>query len=135
MYSIYFDGGSRGNPGPSGSGYVVYGENGFVQYGYKYLGENTNNYAEYTGLILALKSISDKTKPLKIYGDSKLVVCQIKGEYKVKATNLISLHQQCMELLKDHIFEIKHIVRSQNATADDLANKAMDTKQEFEYKN
>lgn len=132
MYKIFFDGGSRGNPGCSGSGYVIYDENKIYKSGYRYLGVNTNNYAEYTALLLALRSIKDHNKELKIYGDNLLVVKQIKGEYKVKALNLQPLHQECIEILKNFKYEISHIPRNQNMLADSLANNAMDTKMSIE---
>jgi len=129
MYKIYFDGGSRGNPGISGSGFVIFDENNHVvKSGSKYLGVNTNNYAEYTGLLLALQNIENKNKPIEIYGDSKLVICQINGEWKVKALNLKPLYDECMSILKNMNFKAIHILRNLNSEADKLANEAMDNK-------
>ncbi len=129
-YSLYFDGGSRGNPGHAGSGYVIKSESGtIVISGSIYCGINTNNFAEYTGLLEGLKAIKTlNPTSIKIYGDSLLVVNQINGKYKVNAPNLIPLYRQCVELLKNIKFEISHIARSLNKEADEMANKAMDEK-------
>ncbi len=132
MITIYFDGGSRGNPGPSGSGYVIYNALGeIITTGNAGLGHNTNNYAEYTGLLMALQYVQNsqdlKNEDLLIYGDSLLVVNQIQDKWKVKAENLKPLIAKCKEILKGKTFEIKHIPRSQNSVADKLANEAMDT--------
>ena len=82
---MYFDGSSKGNPGPSGAAYVV--NNGLISYeGYKFLGIQTNNEAEYNGLILGLKSLLEyKERVVKIYGDSNLVIEQMKGNWQIKA--------------------------------------------------
>lgn len=129
MYKVYFDGGSRGNPGPCGCGYVIYHNDNIIHEGFQYLQENTNNYAEYHGLYFALEYLKDKQiERLDIYGDSKLVICQIKDEWKIKSENLKKVNSQCKDLLKNIKFTATHIYREQNTHADSLANKAMDLK-------
>jgi ribonuclease HI len=131
-YTIYTDGGSRGNPGPAGAGGVIYNsENKIVHELSEYLGINTNNYAEYKGIILTLKKaieLNINTSEINVFMDSKLVVNQINGQWKVKHPNIIPLHKELSELLKS--FEkitFKHIYRNLNTKADSLANMAMDS--------
>lgn len=95
----------------------------------KWLGAMTNNQAEYHALIEGLKSLREwKPDLVEIYLDSKLVVEQIKGSYKVKEPELKKLHEQAMGLLDGLPYEIKQIPREQNAGADHLANMAIDEK-------
>jgi ribonuclease HI len=93
---------------------------------YRFLGIKTNNEAEYLALIEGLNEVS-KWKPdrIVICLDSKLVVEQIKGAYKVRAPNVAPLYKQAMEMLATLPFEIKHVDREQNNGADDLANRAI----------
>lgn len=126
---LYADGGSRGNPGPSGAGAYLEDESGTpVARVYKYLGETTNNVAEYSALIFGLKeALRQKTKKLLIRMDSQLVVRQVEGKYRVKEPTLIKLHRQAMELLEQlPAYSIEHIPREENAEADKLANLAID---------
>ena len=90
IYTIMFDGGSRGNPGNSGCGFVIYdSENNEIDHGYKNIGFNTNNVAEYTALYLALILARKKEyNNIIIKGDSMLVINQLKGVWKVKNANL-----------------------------------------------
>jgi ribonuclease HI len=126
---MYFDGASKGNPGPSGAAYWVKLEN--TSYGeYKFLGnEQTNNFAEYSGLILGLKNLDKyRDQNIKVHGDSKLVIEQMKGKWKVNSPNLIPLWQEAQELIKDFKnIEFIHIDRSLNSKADILANMAVNT--------
>ncbi len=126
---LFSDGGSRGNPGPSGCGAVVCDENGVVLKKLKkYLGVTTNNQAEYQALILALKA-AKKLKPEKItcYMDSKLVVEQVLGRWKVKKIEL-KPHVEWIKMfvLKHPNTRFLHIPREKNTLADELANEAMD---------
>jgi len=133
---LFFDGGSRGNPGPAGAGYWI--TNGDTPHGgYKYLGHQTNNVAEYNGLILGLEQLStlqkshslDSELSVKIYGDSKLVIEQCKGNWKIKAPHLVPLHRSVLDLLKGFKnVEFTHVLRHLNTNADAMANMAIDTK-------
>ena len=123
------DGGARGNPGPAGYGVVIKDETGRkVAALSEYLGHQTNNFAEYQGLIAALEyAIKHGPKALKLVSDSELLVRQIKGIYKVKNATLQDLHGRAKELIAQlDWFSIGHALREQNQDADRLANEAMD---------
>lgn len=123
------DGGARGNPGPSGYGVVIKDESGQkVAALSEYLGHQTNNFAEYQGLIAALEyALKHGPKALKVISDSELLVRQIKGIYKVKNATLQDLHARAKELIKRlDWFSIGHALREHNQEADRLANEAMD---------
>src|SRR5438552_15283123 len=123
------DGGARGNPGPAGYGVVIHDEGGRkIAALSQYLGHQTNNFAEYQGLIAALEyAIEHEYKALKLISDSELLVRQIKGIYKVKNSVLRDLHARAKELIaKLEWFSIKHVLRGENSEADQLANEAMD---------
>jgi len=123
------DGGARGNPGPAGYGVVIKDEAGRkVAALSEYLGHQTNNFAEYQGLIAALEyAIEHGPKALKLISDSELLVRQIKGIYKVKNAVLQDLHGRAKELIAQlEWFSIGHALREHNREADELANEAMD---------
>ncbi len=123
------DGGARGNPGPAGYGVVIQDESGGkVAALSQYLGYQTNNFAEYQGLIAALEYAVEKgPKALKLISDSELLVRQIKGIYKVKNATLKDLHARAQELIAQlDWFSIGHAMREHNQEADRLANEAMD---------
>jgi ribonuclease HI len=123
------DGGARGNPGPSGYGVVIKDETGRkVAALSEYLGHQTNNFAEYQGLIAALEyALKHGPKALKLISDSELLVRQIKGIYKVKNATLQDLHARAKELIAQlDWFSIGHALREHNQEADRLANEAMD---------
>lgn len=123
------DGGARGNPGPSGYGVVIKDESGRkVAALSEYLGHQTNNFAEYQGLVAALEyAVEHGPKALKVISDSELLVRQIKGIYKVKNPTLRDLHARAKELIAQlDWFSIGHALREQNQEADRLANEAMD---------
>ena len=123
------DGGARGNPGPAGYGVVIKDETGRkVAALSEYLGHQTNNFAEYQGLIAALEyAIQHGPKALKLISDSELLVKQIKGIYKVKNAVLQDLHARAKELIaRMEWFSIGHAMREHNQEADRLANEAMD---------
>ncbi|HET7205626.1 MAG TPA: ribonuclease HI family protein [Terriglobales bacterium] len=123
------DGGARGNPGPAGYGVHLKDQSGKkVAELSRYLGHQTNNYAEYSGLIAALEyAIQHGPKALKVISDSELLVKQIKGEYKVKSPSLQELYARARQLIRQlDWFSIQHVLRSQNREADGLANAAMD---------
>jgi ribonuclease HI len=129
-YLVAFsDGGARGNPGPSGYGVVIQDEAGRkVATLSEYLGHQTNNFAEYQGLIAALEyAVANGHQALKVISDSELLVRQIKGIYKVKNAALQDLHTRAKELIAQLAwFSIGHVLRGHNEEADRLANAAMD---------
>ncbi len=128
-YELYVDGGSRGNPGPSGAGAVIKGPDGTVVKRLKKgLGMGTNNRAEYMALIMGVEAARKLgAERLCIYADSELMVRQISGRYKVKSPVLQPLYKRARGLLSSFkTFKITHIPRALNSEADGLANEAMD---------
>jgi len=127
--TLYADGGSRGNPGPAGAGaYLEDDEGNSVAEVYQYLGEATNNVAEYKALLLGLQE-ANKHHPaeLMIRLDSQLIVRQLEGIYQVKQPHLRELYEEVLNLLQHFPkYDVKHIPREQNEKADQLANQAMD---------
>ncbi len=123
------DGGSRGNPGPAGCGAVLSLPSGEVVASLnKFLGNTTNNVAEYQGLLLGLKAAREQgTASLEVRLDSELIVRQLNGQYKVKSPHLKPLYQEARNLLLafDRV-NIVHVRRELNRAADSLANEAMD---------
>jgi len=128
-YKMNFDGCSKGNPGLSGSGAVLYHFDKEIWSECLFVGESlTNNYAEYTGLIFGLQQAKIfNIKNLKVEGDSLLVINQMKGLYKCRAENLISLYLEAKELETyfDKI-EYNHVLRNKNKRADELSNIAIE---------
>ena len=123
------DGGSRGNPGPSGFGAVITDGNGQPLAELSdFLGIRTNNFAEYSGLLAVLQWALDNRHPrLKVVSDSELMVKQVQGKYKVNSPDLKPLWQQARDrIAKLDAFEITHALRHKNKAADALANQAMD---------
>ena len=134
--TIYTDGGSRGNPGPSGAGIVFCNEQGeiFKKYSF-FLGDHmTNNEAEYLGVILALKNFKKyfgsnivKISSVVLKSDSELLVKQINGEYKVKNPNIQKLFLEVWNLKTEFgDIKFKFIKREKNKEADALVNEALD---------
>jgi len=127
--NIHTDGGARGNPGPAGAGVVIFDEKGRELFaGGFYLGETTNNAAEYQGLIRALEQAATLNgDELDIAMDSELIVRQINGQYRVKNANLKPLYERAKELMDSFkTIVVRHVYREQNARADMLVNKAID---------
>jgi ribonuclease HI len=125
---LYFDGASIGNPGPAGYGYVIRcGES--VYKGYGYIGEATNNVAEYTGLIEGLKRCLELgCRELVIFSDSELVVRQLRGEYRVRSRRILPLYRAALELMgRFGSVEVQHVRREANSEADRLARKAAES--------
>src|SRR6201982_1377469 len=123
------DGGARGNPGPAGYGVVIQDQSGKkVAHLSEYLGHQTNNFAEYQGLIAALEyALQHGPKALKVISDSELLVRQIKGIYKVKSPTLQDLYARAKELIGQlDWFSIGHALREHNQKAARLPNEAMD---------
>lgn|SRR5262245_32007265 len=126
---VYIDGGSRGNPGVAGYGVVVQDENGEpVASLSENLGIRTNNFAEYSALIGALRhALANGYDGIRAYADSELMVRQVNGVYKVKSPDLQPLFHEAKALIaKLKSFSIHHVPREQNREADRLANLAMD---------
>jgi len=128
-YTAHVDGGARGNPGPAGYGLVIRSPQGKkIAELSQYLGHHTNNYAEYNGLLAALRyAIAHHIESLKIVSDSELMVRQMKGIYKVRHPELRKLYDEAQRLTAEieHV-EIGHALREHNQDADRLANEAMD---------
>ena len=136
---LQFDGGSRGNPGISGCGFVLYGPSGesLVQRSYIVGTQATNHEAEYEGLIAGLEEVARQGNiaNLEIQGDSALVLNQLIGNWQVKAESLIPLHKKATDLMTGFNYKVTHITRLSNQVADKLANHAMDMleRRELEY--
>ena len=134
QWKLQFDGGSRGNPGVGGAGAVLYKNDNEEWSKTFYLGENvTNNQAEYKGLIGGLKHVSTLDLPnLLVEGDSNLVINQVSGTWRVKNDGLKILHDEVQEFInKIKDIRFQHIPRNENKRADQLANEAMDRKQDM----
>ena len=136
-FQVFSDGGSRGNPGPSGAGWLIKKEGKVIQKGRKFLGVQTNNYAEYSALLFAIHelrvlcsitedSLCFQKEEVEFFLDSELIVKQLKGEYKVKNKGLKPLYEKAMRGLDDFEWSAIHILREKNTEADALANMAMD---------
>ena len=128
-FTAHCDGGSRGNPGPSGYGAVVEDPQGRVVARLSnFLGIQTNNFAEYSGLLAVLKWANENgTKHLRVVSDSELMVKQMKGQYKVASPVLRPLYEEARRLSRQlERFEMRHTLRGGNQEADRLANEAMD---------
>lgn len=126
---LFTDGAARGNPGPAGAGAVIISPDGHVvaKVG-KFLGDETNNVAEYMGLIIGLKRAKAMgIKELDVLADSELMVKQLNGDYAVKAEHLKPLHDEARALFKAFTdIAIRHIPREENAQADAMSNRAID---------
>ncbi|MGI6373947.1 MAG: ribonuclease HI family protein [Patescibacteria group bacterium] len=126
---IFSDGGARGNPGPAGIGAVIYNEKKEVLATIsQYLGETTNNQAEYHALLVALKKAQELgADQVECFLDSELVVKQLNLEYKIKSKELAPLFLEVYNLSWEFVgISFTHIPREQNTVADKLANQAMD---------
>jgi len=128
-FTAHCDGGSRGNPGPSGYGAIVEDPHGMVVAQLsEFLGIQTNNFAEYSGLLGVLKwAIENGAKHLRVVSDSELMVKQMQGKYKVASPVLRPLFEEARKLARRlEGFEMRHTLRGGNKVADQLANDAMD---------
>lgn len=128
-YLAHIDGGARGNPGPAGWGALIQTEDGTVEAELSgFIGNATNNVAEYSGLIEALKwCLAEGATKVHVRSDSLLLVQQMLGRYKVKSPGLQPLHGEA-RLLAEKIGRVsyEHVRRELNQEADRLANQAMD---------
>ena len=123
------DGGSRGNPGPAAYGVVMRdGREEVVARLKKYIGQNTNNVAEYFALIAALDyAQTHGIRALRVESDSELLVKQMRGQYKVKSEELKPLFERAKKMSQTlEMFRIEHVYREQNREADALVNQALD---------
>lgn len=133
-FTIYADGGSRGNPGPSGSGAIIRNESGeTVATVSEFLGTATNNVAEYTAVLRGLEKLSEMLESkvaeadVAVFMDSMLVVRQMRGEWKLKNEGLKVLAAQTKDVAQRfRSISYEHVYRDKNADADRLANEAMD---------
>lgn len=126
--TVYVDGASRGNPGPSGIGYEIVDENGNVMAsGGKFIGFATSRVAEYYGLKLGIeKALELGLKSVRFVGDNLMMINQMKGIYKVKNQDLIPIYDSIQELLQNfEAYAFLHIKREQNTKADANANNAI----------
>jgi len=127
--TLYADGGSRGNPGPSATGYVLFDEQeNILQQSGEYLGITTNNQAEYQAVKLGLEKAKQiGAREVDVYLDSLLVVNQMKGVYKVKNRDLWPIHEAIKEL-GEHFQKMTftHVPRELNKLADAEVNKVLD---------
>lgn len=121
----YVDGGSLGNPGPSGIGVIIERGAGSTIRIAKWIGRQDNNVAEYVALLEALQcALALKAKKLHVYSDSQVVVRQMSGEYTCRSPRLYSLHWICRKLARSFRFSISHIPRENNSEANRLASSA-----------
>jgi ribonuclease HI len=129
MITAYIDGGARGNPGPAGYGVQMVDDDGTVVDELRqFVGETTNNVAEYRGLLAALTWAHGRGLPtLHVRSDSELLVKQLTGEYRVKSPGLLPLYQDARALIaRIGRVTFEHVRRERNTEADRLANLAMD---------
>jgi ribonuclease HI len=126
---VYSDGAARGNPGPSGAGAVLTDPDGKVlaRVG-KFLGRQTNNYAEYMGLLIGLKHARELgAREVDVYADSELMIRQLGGRYQVKSATLKPLYDEAVRLLKGFAkVKLVHVPREMNREADEMSNRAID---------
>ncbi len=138
--TVFTDGGARGNPGPAALGVVIYDQQQNILYQHgEYLGEKTNNEAEYQGFLHSLKWIDENVKKgehniekVSWKLDSLLVVEQLNKRWKIKEQRLFSFAQEIWQVLKKQTFSytISHVPRAENYFADKLVNEALDRQQE-----
>lgn len=124
------DGGARGNPGPGGAGFVIEVDGSVVCRGGRFLGDVTNNVAEYSALIWGLVNARKLgVTDLQVFADSELLVKQLNGVYRVKNEGLKPLFLKAQSLLRTFSsVSVKHVRREENKEADALANEAMDVR-------
>jgi probable phosphoglycerate mutase len=130
----HIDGGSRGNPGPSGYGaYITDSEGKRIAELSEFLGVQTNNFAEYSGLVAALEyAVEHGYGTVKAVSDSELLVKQMKGQYHVRSEALLAIYGEAKALVRKlDRFEIRHVLRHLNKDADRLANAAMHEAAQF----
>ncbi|HXN54630.1 MAG TPA: ribonuclease HI family protein [Myxococcales bacterium] len=128
---VFSDGASRGNPGPAGAGAVILDDQGnIVERLGRFLGRQTNNVAEYEGLLLGLGRAHELgAREVEVRADSELLIRQLQGRYRVKNPELQRLHAEAMALLKGFSYVgLSHVPREENGAADEMSNRAIDEK-------
>jgi ribonuclease HI len=131
FWRLYCDGASRGNPGPAAAGVVLLDPQGGQQVRKgRYLGQTTNNVAEYQALLLGLEEAHKLgVQKLQVFADSELMVKQLTGRYRVKSPHLLPLWRQALLALKQfEAYVVAHVPREENRLADEAANRAIDQK-------
>jgi ribonuclease HI len=134
LYRVYIDGASRGNPGPSGAGVVIYSPGGEKKEVSLFLGERTNNQAEYGALIVALKELQGLgARKAHFFSDSEILVKQLRAEYRIRNEGLKPLFGSVISMLSRlEGFEMDLVSRKENKRADQLANFAIDREESLE---
>ncbi len=124
IFEIHIDGACKGNPGPASVGVIIEQDGKRIAEIAKEIGIATNNFAEYSAMIVALEEAARlKAEHLRIFTDSELLYNQLKGQYKIKSENLKDLHKKANELAKSFKkIELKHVLREKNKEADKLAS-------------
>jgi ribonuclease HI len=125
------DGGARGNPGPAAAAFVLESPEGApIVQGGRFLGDATNNVAEYEALLWGLRTaVAREARPLTVYSDSELMVRQLNGHYRVKNEGLRPLYEEARRLIcLVGDVKVMHVRREQNSAADSLCNQAMDSR-------
>jgi ribonuclease HI len=125
---VYFDGASRGNPGPAAVGYAIVTSDGIVAEGSERIDDTTNNRAEYEALVRALEAARDHGfDEVDVRGDSELVVKQVRGEWQTNSPELRERRVRVHELLREFDrWSLEHVPREINDRADSLANEAFE---------
>jgi ribonuclease HI len=125
MCTLYFDGCSKRNPGPAGSGAMIKNKTNVIWSGSENIGIATNNVAEYKGLILGLKHCTEGKYLIK--GDSMLIIKQMNGKYKINSPHLLILHNEAKQIIKENKLDVTfhYIPRAENKEADQLANDGL----------
>ncbi len=126
--TAHTDGASRGNPGPSAYGFTIEKDGAVIEDGGDYIGETTNNIAEYRAFVAALERMKELgASEVVVYSDSELAVRQINGVYRVRNAGLMPLFARVKDLLEEfRSWKVVHVTRDKNSLADGLANKALD---------
>lgn len=128
VYTLQFDGASKGNPGICGAGYVIYKDNEILEQHSKFVSEkNTNNYAEYSALLFGIERVVElDIKDINVEGDSQLAINQLNGIYRVNNENILEIYNKIIEyLINFDSFKFTHIKREKNKLADHLANQSI----------
>ena len=131
---IYSDGGARGNPGPAAAAFIINRNGRVIHSQAEYLGISTNNFAEYSGVLIALTWLKRNPNQIdgkvKFFLDSELVVNQLKGEYKIKNPKLKEVMSKIKNIEKELNYKIEYdaIPRTKNKIADHLVNKVLNEK-------